>query len=52
MLYLPSSNSPGCCANASEEGGSWYSSGGSTSTHDRNAKHGPHMHIHANNNKR
>jgi hypothetical protein len=46
MLYLPSSNSPSCCSNASEEGGSWYSSGVSTSTHDRNAKTWPtHAHT-------
>jgi hypothetical protein len=39
MLYLPSSNSPGCCSNCSVEG-SRYSSKGSASTHDRNAKTG------------
>jgi hypothetical protein len=37
MLYLPSSYSPGCCSNCSEDGCSWYSSKGSTSTHNRNA---------------
>jgi hypothetical protein len=38
MLYLPSSKFSCCCSKASEDGGSWYSSDGSTSTHDRNAK--------------
>jgi hypothetical protein len=37
MLYLPPSNSPGYCSNCSEDGGFWYCSGGSTSTHDRNS---------------
>ena len=37
MLYLPSSNYS-CCSKCPAEGGSWYSSEGSTSTHDRNAK--------------
>jgi hypothetical protein len=38
MLYLPSSEFSCCCSKGSEEGGSWYSSGGSTSTHDRNVQ--------------
>ena len=37
MLYLPSSNCS-CCSKCPAEGGSQYSSEGSTSTHDRNAK--------------
>ena len=45
MLYLPSSN----CSYYSKcpaEGGSWYSSEESTSTHDRNAKTSPaHTHT-------
>jgi hypothetical protein len=38
MLYLPSSKFSCCYSKASEDGGSWYSSKGSASTHDRNAK--------------
>jgi hypothetical protein len=38
MLYLPSSKFSYCCSKASEDGGSWYSSKGSASTHDRNAQ--------------
>ena len=37
MLYLPSSKCS-CSSKCPVEGGSWYSSKGSTSTHDRNAK--------------
>ena len=40
MLYLPSSKFS-CYSNCSEDGGCseyWYSSEGSASTHDRNAK--------------
>ena len=37
MLYLPSSNYS-CCSKCPTEGGSWYPSDCSTSTHDRNAK--------------
>ena len=48
MLYLPSSNFS-CCSNCYEDGGCsryWYSSEGSTSTHDRNAKTSPaHTHT-------
>ena len=48
MLYLPSSNCS-CCSNYSKKGGCsgyWYSSEGSTSTHDRNAKTSPaHTHT-------
>ena len=40
MLYLPSSNYS-YCSKCPAEGGSWYSSEGSTSTHDRNAKTSP-----------
>jgi hypothetical protein len=42
MLYLPSSKFPGCCSNTSEEGGSWYSSNGSMSTHDHNVQNMVH----------
>ena len=48
MLNLPSSKFSGC-SNYSEDGGCsgyWYSSEGSTSTHDRNAKTSPaHTHT-------
>ena len=37
MLYLLSSNCP-CCSKCPPDGGSWYSSDCSMSTHDRNAK--------------
>ena len=37
MLYLPSSKFSCCCSKVSA-GSSWYSSEGSTSTHNRNAK--------------
>ena len=37
MLYLPSSKCS-CYSKCPAEGGSWYSSEGSTSTHDHNAK--------------
>jgi hypothetical protein len=37
MLYLPSSKFSCCCSKGSEAG-SWYSSGGLTSTHDHNTK--------------
>ena len=37
MLYLPFSNCS-YCSKCPTEGGSWYSSDCSTSTHDRNAK--------------
>ena len=37
MLYFPSSNCS-CYSKCPTEGGSWYSSDCSTSTHDRNAK--------------
>jgi hypothetical protein len=37
MLYLPFSKFS-CYCSKGTEAGSWYSSGGSTSTHDRNAK--------------
>ena len=43
MLYLPYSKFS-CYSNCSEDGGCsgyWYSSEGSTSTHDRNAKTSP-----------
>ena len=50
MLYLPSSNCS-CCSKCPVEDGSWYSSDGSTSTHDRNAKQVQHIHIHANKSK-
>jgi hypothetical protein len=36
MLYLPSSKASCCCSNCSDEGGPWYWSKGSVSTHDRN----------------
>jgi hypothetical protein len=42
MLYFPSSKFFYCCSKGSEEGGSWYSSGGSMSTHNRNAKNMTH----------
>jgi hypothetical protein len=38
MLYLPFSKFSCCCSNCSAERGFWYSSKGSASTHDRNAK--------------
>ena len=38
MLYLPSSQFSCCCYSKVSEDSSWYSSGGSTSTQDRNAK--------------
>ena len=37
MLYLPSSNCS-YCSKCPVEGGSWYSSDCSMSTHDRNSK--------------
>jgi hypothetical protein len=42
MLYLPSSKFSCCYSKGSEESGSWYSSGGSTSTHERNVQNMVH----------
>jgi hypothetical protein len=64
MLYLPSTNSPGCCSNTSKE-----TLLAAVQTRLKKVapgtppvaqrlltiampKHGPHMHIHANNDKR
>jgi hypothetical protein len=42
MFYLPSLKFSYCCSKGSEESGSWYSSDGSTSTHERNVQNMVH----------
>jgi hypothetical protein len=47
MLSLPSSKFSCCCSNCSAKRGSWYCSGGSTSTHDRiTITWSTHTHMH------
>jgi hypothetical protein len=46
MLYLPSSKFSCYYSKGSEEAGSWYSSGGSMSTHKRNVQNMVHTCTH------